>query len=75
MKNRSLFFKIILYWIALLVVIIISVLLIEGLTEYRFDAQLGMAIVLWGVVVSILLAIMGAIHNLILFIMRKVKSD
>ena len=71
MRNKSLFFKIILYWIYLLVAIIICVLLIEGLTEYRFDAQLGMAIVFWGVLVSILLAIMGGIHNLILFIITK----
>jgi hypothetical protein len=75
MKNKKLFFNIILYWAILLVTVIFCVFVIEGITDYRFDAQLGMAIVLWGVLVSLLLAIMGAIHNLILFIIRKAKRD
>ena len=70
MKNNLLFFKIIIYWLILIVVFVISILLIEGLTEYRFDAQLGMGIVIWGVLVSILLVVMAGIHNLILFILN-----
>jgi len=69
MKNNLLFFKIIIYWLILIVVFVISILLIEALTEYRFDAQLGMGIVIWGVLVSILLVVMAGIHNLILFIL------
>ena len=50
-------------------------MLIEALSEYRFDAQLGMAIVFWGVLVTILLTIIGAIHNFILDVRFRIKCD
>ena len=53
--------------------VIISVILIERLSDYRFDAQLGIAIFIWGSIGSMFLLIMAGIHNLILFIMSGVK--
>ena len=71
MKNRMLFIIIMAIWFGLIIISVGSILLIEGLSDYRFDAQLGMAIFIWGFIGSILLLILAGIHNLILYFMRK----
>ena len=62
-------------WMAIVVGIIISILIIETVSSYRFDAQLGMGIFIWGFLVSLLLAIIGGLHNLILFLISDTKRN
>ena len=74
MKNKKLFFIIMIVWVAIVIGFIISVVIIEKVTDYRFDAQLGLAIFFWGFLVLQLLLIMAGIHNLILYFISKGKK-
>ena len=61
-------------WVAIVIGFIISVVIIEKLTNYRFDAQLGIAIFIWGFLVLQILAVMAGLHNLILYFISKRKK-
>lgn len=74
MKNKKLFFIIMIVWVAIVIGFIISVVIIEKLTNYRFDAQLGIAIFIWGFLVLQILAVMAGLHNLILYFISKRKK-
>lgn len=74
MKNRLIFFKITLYWLILIGAVIISLLLIEAFSDYRFDPQLGAAILIWGLVVSFALIFLAGVHNFILFMAKGVND-
>ena len=60
-----------LVWVALVAGFIVSVVIIEKVSDYRFDAQLGIAIFIWGFLVLQVLAIMAGIHNLILYFIER----
>ena len=74
MKNKKLFFIIMIVWVAIVIGFIISVVIIEKVTDYRFDAQLGIAIFIWGFLVLQILAVMAGLHNLILYFISKRKK-
>ena len=65
--------KILLYYLVLVVAIVATLLAIEGLTTYRFDAQLGLAIVMWGIIDFVGLLAVLLMGMLFKSILKKLK--
>lgn len=67
--------KILLYYLILVVALVVALLAIEGLNIYHFDAQLGMAIVIWGIIGLATLLSLVLIGALIEYIFKKLNTS
>ena len=67
--------KILLYYIVLVVAIVLVLIAIEGLNIYHFGSQLGLGIIIWGIVGFLALLTILLISWLVEFILKKLKSS